>query len=201
MTDGSGEKVVIVGAGPAGIRAAEVLVQAGIRPVVIDEGFKGGGQIYRRPPEGFTRSPQQLYGSEAHKAVALHSLFDRMVAVGAIDYHSQSSVLSTAGNLLQALTPAGRMDFTYSRLILATGAMDRLAPVPGWQAPGVYRHPAAEGWREYRGSPRHILVSEPSVGIAWHAGEAHPGFERHLDAVKARPALPCRCDAGADRDR
>lgn len=138
MTDGSGEKVVIVGAGPAGIRAAEVLVQAGIRPAVIDEGLKGGGQIYRRSPEGFTRSPKQLYGSEAHKAVALHSLFDRMVAVGAIDYHPQSSVLSTAGNLLQALTPAGRQDFTYSRLILATGAMDRLAPVPGWQSPGVY---------------------------------------------------------------
>jgi NADPH-dependent 2,4-dienoyl-CoA reductase/sulfur reductase-like enzyme len=138
MTAVSGEKVVIVGAGPAGIRAAEVLVQAGIRPVVIDEGLKGGGQIYRRPPEGFTRSPSQLYGSEAHKAVALHSLFDSMVVNEKIEYYPQSSVLSMAGNLLQARTPVGRKDFTYHRLILATGAMDRLAPVPGWQAPGVY---------------------------------------------------------------
>jgi NADPH-dependent 2,4-dienoyl-CoA reductase/sulfur reductase-like enzyme len=144
MMAASGEKVVVIGAGPAGIRAAEMLVQAGIRPVVIDEGIKAGGQIYRRPPQGFTRSPQQLYGSEARKAMALHDAFDRMVAAGQVDYHPQSSVLSMASNLLQALTPAGRKDFTYDRLILATGAMDRLAPVPGWQAPGVYSLGAAQ---------------------------------------------------------
>lgn len=139
MTMPGAESVVIVGAGPAGIRAAETLVKAGIRPVVIDEGAKAGGQIYRRPPAaGFTRPPEKLYGSEARKAVALHALFDRMVAAGEIDYHPQSSVLAVAGNLLQALASGGRRDFTYDRLILATGAMDRLAPVPGWQAPGVY---------------------------------------------------------------
>ncbi len=130
------EKVVIVGAGPAGIRVAEILVRAGVKPVVIDEGLKSGGQIYRRPPEGFTRSPEQLYGSEAHKAKALHAAFDDMVAAGQIDYLPQSSALATAGKLLQVLTPEGRKDLAFDRLILATGAMDRLAPVEGWQAPG-----------------------------------------------------------------
>lgn len=61
-------RVLIVGAGPAGIRCAETLVQAGLHPVVVDEGQRAGGQIYRRPPEGFTRSAGQLYGSEAAKA-------------------------------------------------------------------------------------------------------------------------------------
>ncbi|MBM3573510.1 MAG: FAD-binding protein, partial [Alphaproteobacteria bacterium] len=41
---------VIIGAGPAGIRAAAALVDAGLRPIVIDEALRGGGQIYRRPP-------------------------------------------------------------------------------------------------------------------------------------------------------
>ncbi|WP_105428285.1 NAD(P)/FAD-dependent oxidoreductase [Neorhizobium sp. T6_25] len=144
MTPPGAENVVIVGAGPAGIRAAERLVHAGIRPIVIDEGIKAGGQIYRRPPHGFARPPAQLYGSVARKAAALHTVFDRMVAAGQIDYHPQSSVLTIAGHFLQALTPAGRRDFTYDRLILATGAMDRLAPVPGWQAPGVYSLGAAQ---------------------------------------------------------
>ncbi|MCJ9754298.1 NAD(P)/FAD-dependent oxidoreductase [Neorhizobium sp. BETTINA12A] len=144
MTAPGAEKVVIVGAGPAGIRAAERLVQAGVKPIVIDEGIKAGGQIYRRPPRGFVRSPEQLYGPEARKAVALHTVFDRMVAAGQIDYHPQSSVMTIADNFLQALTPAGRKDFTYDRLILATGAMDRLAPIPGWQAPGVYSLGAAQ---------------------------------------------------------
>lgn len=131
-------RIVIVGAGPAGIRAAQVLVAAGVRPVVIDEGMKAGGQIYRRPPDGFTRSPEQLYGSEAGKAVALHRLFDRMVAKGEVGYHPQHSVLACADRVLHVLSPEGRREFSYDRLILATGATDRLAPVAGWQAPGVY---------------------------------------------------------------
>ena len=135
---------VIVGAGPAGIRAAELLVAAGIRPVVIDEGMRAGGQIYRRPPEGFTRSAEQLYGSEAGKALALHSLFDRMVERGEVEYHPRSSAMALAANVLQVLTPTGRREFAYNRLILATGATDRLVPIPGWQAPGVYSLGAAQ---------------------------------------------------------
>jgi NADPH-dependent 2,4-dienoyl-CoA reductase/sulfur reductase-like enzyme len=39
---------LIVGAGPAGIRAAQILVSSGIRPAVIDEAPSVGGQIYRQ---------------------------------------------------------------------------------------------------------------------------------------------------------
>ena len=144
MTTNDRKATVIVGAGPAGIRAAELLVAAGIRPVVIDEGMRAGGQIYRWPPAGFMRSAQQLYGSEAGKALALHSLFDRMVARGEVEYHPQSSAMALADNMLQVLTPAGRWEFAYNRLILATGATDRLVPIPGWQAPGVYSLGAAQ---------------------------------------------------------
>ncbi len=145
MTVANDQKAtVIVGAGPAGIRAAELLVAAGIRPVIIDEGMRAGGQIYRRPPEGFTRSAEQLYGSEAGKALALHSLFDRMVERGEIEYHPRSSAMALAANVLQVLTPTGRREFAYNRLILATGATDRLVPIPGWQAPGVYSLGAAQ---------------------------------------------------------
>ena len=66
-------RVVIVGAGPAGTRAAEALVRAGLRPVVIDEGDRSGGQIYRRQPQNFRRSYAALYGTEAGKAKALRA--------------------------------------------------------------------------------------------------------------------------------
>lgn len=138
------ETVVIVGAGPAGIRAAERLVQAGLAPVVIDEGARAGGQIYRRPPEGFTRPPEQLYGSEAPKARALHAAFDAMVAAGRVVHHPQSSVVAIRDGVLHVLGEGRIWQQPYDRLILATGASDRLAPVPGWQAPGVYSLGAAQ---------------------------------------------------------
>ncbi|MFW2541240.1 FAD-dependent oxidoreductase [Primorskyibacter sp. 2E107] len=131
-------RVLIVGAGPAGIRAAERLVAAGLHPVVVDEGARAGGQIYRRPPAGFTRSPRTLYGSEAEKAVALHRRFDAMLDAGHLTHHARSSVIALAGQAAQVLGPDGVQPVAYDRLILATGATDRLAPVPGWQSAGVY---------------------------------------------------------------
>jgi len=135
---GTEPQVVIVGAGPAGIRAAETLAAAGLRPTVVDEGARAGGQIYRRPPDGFTRPPATLYGSQADKAVALHAAFDGLVAAGRIVHLPRHSVVALADGMLHAVGDGGNRRIGYDRLILATGATDRLAPVPGWQAPGVY---------------------------------------------------------------
>ena len=131
-------RVLIVGAGPAGIRAAQRLVAAGLHPVVVDEGTRAGGQIYRRPPEGFKRPARTLYGSEADKAVALHGCFDSMLEAAQLSYHPRSSVVALEGQTAQVLGPQGVEIIAYDKLILATGATDRLAPVPGWQSAGVY---------------------------------------------------------------
>lgn len=96
---------VIVGAGPAGIRAAETLVKAGLKPIVLDEGFRSGGQIYRRPPFDDGRSYKARYGSEAHKAEALHKTFDTLR--GAIDYRPETLVWNITrgeGDRLDLLT-------------------------------------------------------------------------------------------------
>lgn len=138
MSQGTGSLVVIVGAGPAGIRAAETLVARGLTPIVIDEGERAGGQIYRRPPQGFTRPPAALYGSEASKAAVLHETFDSMAAAGRLVHHPRSSVIAIADGRLQVLDGASARWISYDRLILATGAMDRVMPVPGWENAGVY---------------------------------------------------------------
>lgn len=137
-------RVLIVGAGPAGIRAGETLVAAGLRPVVVDEGARAGGQIYRRPPEGFLRPPRALYGSEAGKATQLHETFDGFVREGKIDYFPRCSVLGLRDGVAQVLGDGGAFEVRYDRLILAPGATDRLAPVPGWQMAGVYTLGAAQ---------------------------------------------------------
>jgi NADPH-dependent 2,4-dienoyl-CoA reductase/sulfur reductase-like enzyme len=144
MSETSPPRVVIVGAGPAGIRAAATLVEAGLHPVVIDEGHCAGGQIYRRPPAGFTRTAKQLYGSEAAKAGALHALFDRLAGEGRLTHCATSSVIAAHEGRLHVLGDGGAQVIGYDRLILATGASDRVAPVPGWQSAGVYSLGAAQ---------------------------------------------------------
>lgn len=130
---------VIVGAGPAGIRAAEMLVQAGHRPIVLDEGMRSGGQIYRRPPFDDGRSYKARYGSEAHKAEALHKTFDHLR--DAIDYRPETLVWNISrdhGRSLDLMSGGVHTQLPFSHLLLATGATDRVLPFSGWTKPGVY---------------------------------------------------------------
>lgn len=137
-------RVLIVGAGPAGVRAAETLAQAGLRPVVVDEGPRAGGQIYRRTFMRSARTSRTLYGAEADKAEVVHAVFDRLVADDHVRFHSQTSVIALQDGVAYLLGPEGAITFAYDRLILATGAMDRVMPLPGWQGAGVYTLGAAQ---------------------------------------------------------
>lgn len=128
-------RYVIVGAGPAGMRAAEQLVQAGVRPVVLDEAPRHGGQIYRQPPAAFARSRRELYGFEAGRAGAVLDRFEALLPH--IDYRPDTLVWQLAANALQTVAQGRSATVPYDALILATGATDRVLPFPGWTLPGV----------------------------------------------------------------
>jgi NADPH-dependent 2,4-dienoyl-CoA reductase/sulfur reductase-like enzyme len=128
--------VVIIGAGPAGLRAAEALARGGVRPVLIDEAERPGGQIYRQPPQGASRSSAALYGFEAKKAVALHAVLARLG--DAIDYRPRTLVWDVFERRLSTLGPDGYGMLEFDKLIIASGAMDRVLPFTGWTLPGVF---------------------------------------------------------------
>lgn len=135
-------RVVVVGAGPAGLRAVETLAKAGLRPILIDEARRPGGQIYRQPPEGAERPAEALYGFEASKATALHRL---LADLGdAVDHRPETLVWNVFETTLDLLGPSGISTLEFDRLILATGAMDRILPFPGWTLSGVFTLGAAQ---------------------------------------------------------
>lgn len=131
MTD-----VVIVGAGPAGIGAAEVLCARGLRPILIDEGARAGGQGYRRPADDLALDMNRLMGSEAPRYAALHRRFQALLP--AIDYRPSTLVWAIDGNELHLLREGKAETLSCDKLVIASGAMDRVAPLPGWTLPGVF---------------------------------------------------------------
>ena len=141
--------VVIIGAGPAGIRAAQTLVAHGVRPVLLDEAARGGGQIYRRQPANFKRSPVKLYGFEAGKANALHQTIDELREQ--LDYRPETLVWNAEDGALDTLHEGRAARLAFSRVIVATGATDRILPVPGWTLPGVYSLGAAQIALKFQG--------------------------------------------------
>ncbi len=118
------------------MRAAEVLARAGLRPIVVDEAERPGGQIYRQPPAAAGRFSSGIYGFEAKKAEAIHRALPDMH--DRIDYRPGTLVWNVFGRRLDLLTAEGYREQAFDHLILATGAMDRTLPFPGWTLPGVF---------------------------------------------------------------
>jgi NADPH-dependent 2,4-dienoyl-CoA reductase/sulfur reductase-like enzyme len=128
--------VIVVGAGPAGIRAAERLVAAGLRPMLIDEGRIGGGQIYRRQPENFRRPSAALYGFEAGKADSVHRAFDTLRA--RVDYRAETLAWNVYDGAVHLAKDGNAEAVRFDALIIAAGATDRIMPLKGWTLPGVF---------------------------------------------------------------
>lgn len=135
-------RVIVVGAGPAGVRCAETLVAAGIRPLIVDEGRRDGGQIYRRQPEQFGRPYSKLYGTEAARAKGLHDSFESLRPQA--DYLPETLAWNVSGGKLHTARDGVASHHAYDALILCPGATDRLMPVKGWQFAGTYSLGAAQ---------------------------------------------------------
>jgi NADPH-dependent 2,4-dienoyl-CoA reductase/sulfur reductase-like enzyme len=127
---------LIVGAGPAGIRAAQALVRAGLRPTLVDEAPRCGGQIYRQPLVEDGRAARVRYGSEADKAERLHRGFAALD--GRIDYRPQALLWNLRDGVADITRDGVNHRIAHDGLILATGATDRVLPLPGWTLPGVF---------------------------------------------------------------
>lgn len=199
-------RFVIVGAGPAGMRAAEQLVTAGYRPTVIDEAARHGGQIYRQPPASFQRERKDLYGFEAGKAAAV---LDRFAALlPQIDYRPNTLVWQVERNNLQLLSNGRDEALGFDALILATGATDRVLPFPGWTLPGVYTLGAAQVALKYQAcliGPRVVFAGTGPLLylVAWqyvnHGGQVAAVLDTAPAGamLKAAPGMLARPEVAA----
>ena len=118
------------------MRAAEVLARAGLKPIVLDEAERVGGQVYRQPPEAAGVLAFDIYGFERRKAQAIHRVFE--AHRDRVDHRPRTLVWNVFDRRLDLLTTEGHVQLPFDRLLLATGAAERVLPFAGWTLPGVY---------------------------------------------------------------
>lgn len=119
-------EIVIVGAGPAGLAAAQAAAGAGGSVALIDDNPQAGGQIWRGGPQ---------HSGDA-RAAQLWSILSQ--ARNVRFFNSARVLLPSAPGALLVETPDAAFTLGYRKLILATGARERLLPFPGWTLPGVF---------------------------------------------------------------
>lgn len=129
-------RVLVIGAGPAGVRATEQLLAYGVHPTLIDEASAGGGQVYRQAPVPLRRSYKELYGFDANRAKRIHNSLEAFKPH--ISYRPETLVWDIQGNTA-FINSHGKLDqLEFDRMIIASGAMDRVIPMPGWLTSGTY---------------------------------------------------------------
>jgi octopine oxidase subunit A len=125
--------VAVVGAGPAGLAAGDLCARMGLECVLLDEQAQPGGQIYR----GITASPLQtgaVLGDDYWRGHALA----RTILASDVHYVPGATVWGVLGEGEIAVSVGGVARLIKSkRIILATGAIERPFPIPGWTLPGV----------------------------------------------------------------
>jgi hydrogen cyanide synthase HcnB len=134
--------LVIVGAGPAGLSAAVTAVGLGLKPLVLDENPRIGGQIYRQsavaaPTPSVRPTPSARRGAE---------LFRRFQAVAdRVEVWTATDVWGAFPPRQLAIARQGVTDVVEAeQLILAPGAYEYAVPFPGWTLPGVMTPGAAQ---------------------------------------------------------
>ncbi|MFT4118121.1 NAD(P)/FAD-dependent oxidoreductase [Bradyrhizobium sp.] len=132
--------VVVIGAGPAGLAAATMSAEAGLSTLLLDENAGPGGQVFR----AIATTPVTERDHLGADYWAGADLVQALRASGA-EVVQRATVWSLDQNLEIAVSVSGASAFIKAkRVILATGALERPFPIPGWTLPGVMSAGAAQ---------------------------------------------------------
>jgi NADPH-dependent 2,4-dienoyl-CoA reductase/sulfur reductase-like enzyme len=132
--------VVVIGAGPAGLAATATAAEAGLSTLLLDENAGPGGQVWRAIASTPVTERDRLgadYWAGADLVDAVRSSSAEIV--------QRATVWSLDRNLEVGVSVGGASFFVKARrVILATGALERPFPIPGWTLPGVMTAGAAQ---------------------------------------------------------
>jgi sarcosine oxidase subunit alpha len=127
---------VIIGAGPAGLSAAISCRKWGLEVVVIDEFMKPGGRLrgqLHQEPNGQWWNGLEETNSLLTKIEELHIKVECGVSVHHIEKLETGFIVHT-----------NKTQIVAKNLLIATGAAETAAPIPGWTLPGVMTIGAAQ---------------------------------------------------------
>ncbi len=194
--------LLVVGAGPGGLAAAQVAAGAGASVLVVDERPAPGGQYFKQPAVAGTAADRQAFqGASLIRAV-------RDLAVEIRSETLAWGAFREDEKLVVGLIRHGRASYVLPKiLIIASGAFERPAIFPGWTLPGVMTTGACQTLlRSYGTSPgRKILVAGNgplNLQVACEllrAGSAVAAVAEAASPPSARPATALKLLAADPR--
>ena len=130
--------LIVIGAGPAGAEAALAAASKGLTVALVDEGPAPGGQVWRAPrtapAKGKPADADSIRGDDLRARLAASSVY----------LLPRSQVWDVrAGFSVFCISQQGAHVLSAPKLVLATGATERIIPFEGWTVPGIFGLAAA----------------------------------------------------------
>lgn len=144
--------IAIIGAGPAGLAAAQSALEHDAEVVLIDLNDRPGGQYQRELPEAYhSTHPEAVQHewknfSRRRDAVLGHQNCRWMANTVVYLVERQAGAAPTLHLITGEIDGHDRTRTAVhpDAVVIATGAHDRVVPFPGWTLPGVYTAGAAQ---------------------------------------------------------
>ena len=175
--------MLVIGAGPGGLAAAEAAASLGADVLLLDERKFPGGQFYKQTVPDLNQ--EALDRQQRNGAKAIAAALDagaRMIGDAAVwgVFDGPVFCVEASGTALTVLPKAA---------VVATGAYERPRIVPGWEIPGVMTTGAAQTfWRSYRSLPGRKLA---------FAGNGPLNFQVALEMSRAGAEVALVAEAAA----
>lgn len=128
--------IIIIGSGPAGLSAAIACRENDLQVLVVDEFPKAGGRLLGQ----LHQEPSGEWWNGIKETEALVSRAEQLetdIRLGVSVYHVEK-------NEETFLVHTNEGTFESKNLLIATGAAETAAPIPGWTLPGVMSIGAAQ---------------------------------------------------------
>ncbi|MFK7828814.1 MAG: FAD-dependent oxidoreductase [Congregibacter sp.] len=150
-------RVLVIGAGPAGLAAARTAACSGADVLLVDERAKAGGQYFKQPGMGFDVDEARI-DSQFREGLTLY----RSALDAGVEFQFGATVWGAfPGGQVAIATATGNQLISAQRIVVSPGAYERPMPFPGWTLPGVMTTGAAQTLlRAYQTAPgQRVLVA------------------------------------------
>ncbi len=159
-------QVVVVGAGPAGLCAALSAASLGAQVVLLDRESRPGGQLIKQT-HMFFGSREQYAGTRGIDIARI--LYDQVLNTAGVEVLLDATVLGRYPDSVVTVEHADRcLKLKPERLIVATGASEKVLPFPNNDLPGIYGAGAVQTLMNVHGvrpGNRVLMVGAGNIGL------------------------------------